>query len=81
MIQVCIEDTEEECEATQAAALINHLEHHGGTVKYTTQTTRWSAVRARLDGRYDTDVCNHHDYGDKLIQDYNPDDYPIIDDD
>lgn len=79
--QRCIEDTEAECETTQAAALVSCKAQHdiddSGTSHeaWKTTTTRWSEVYTRLDSKFDTVVCPHHDYGAKTVQDYNAADY------
>lgn len=76
-MQVCIEDTEELCEATQAAALVSHLAHQTND-DYVQGTTRWSQVRERLDGKFDTVVCISHDYTGKTVQEFSLEDYEII---
>lgn len=72
--QVCIENTAELCEATQASALATASSHESNP-NGIGKATRWSDVRERLDGKFDTVVYEHHDYGSKTVQDYSRDDY------
>lgn len=78
MLQVCIEDTAELCEATQVKALISHLLNETNA-EYVQGTTRWSKVRERLDGKYDTIVCVLYNYTGMTVQNYNVDDYASSD--
>lgn len=77
-LQVCIEDTTELCEATQADALTTASSHETN-VDGISGTTRWSEVRERLDGKFDTIVYEYHNYGSKTLQNYDVADYASVD--
>jgi hypothetical protein len=77
MSQVVVFDTEAEAESQQALDLIEHLKTHN-TEPYKSQTTRWSIPRQRLDGKWTYPICEHQDYTGMTLEEYDPSDYPSV---